>query len=161
MLVILLLLWHASGNDRANTRRSQGQLLLVGGREFFEKLHSKVHAPDWKRARIGNHGRAQGALRACTLYRTPNLEASLDDCLTAVKEMEHMEHVRACYDEEESSFANDEFLQMILVNGCLIFETFLKYSITSLRRRNDPVFVTPGMLFDLRSNMMLLENQIH
>ena len=72
-----------------------------------------------------------------------------------------MEYVRACYDEEESSFANDEFLQMILVNGCLIFETLLKYSIKSLRRRNDPVFITPGMLFDLRSNMMmLLENQI-
>jgi hypothetical protein len=33
----------ASGNDWANTLRSQGQL-LQRSREFFEKLHSKVHA---------------------------------------------------------------------------------------------------------------------
>ncbi|KAJ6987801.1 hypothetical protein NC653_020913 [Populus alba x Populus x berolinensis] len=37
---------------------------------------------------------------------------------------------------------------------------FLKYSTMSLRRRNDPVFTPPGMLFDLRSSRMLLENQI-
>jgi hypothetical protein len=55
--------------------------------------------------------------RYALLNRRPNLEASLDDCLTALKEVEH--RARACY-EEESSFANDEFLQMILVDGCLI-----------------------------------------
>ena len=48
----------------------------------------------------------------------------------------------------------------MLVDGCFIFEMFLKYSTMSLRRRNDPVFTPPGMLFDLRSNRMLLENQI-
>jgi len=68
----------------------------------FQLVHTAMEQHKWRYA---------------LLNRRPNLEASLDDCLTALKEVEH--RARACY-EEESSFANDEFLQMILVDGCLI-----------------------------------------
>ena len=71
----------------------------------------------------------------------------------------NIEH--ACYEEERAaSQLMNSGKVMMLVDGCFIFEMFLKYSTMSLRRRNDPVFTPPGMLFDLRSSRMLLENQI-
>ncbi|KDP27924.1 hypothetical protein JCGZ_19004 [Jatropha curcas] len=93
------------------------------------------------------------------LNRKPNLEASIDDCVTALREVEH--RARACYHGGiGGDCSSDQFLQMMFVDGCFIIELFLKYSIKSLRRRNDPIFSTPGMLFDLRCDLILLENQI-
>lgn len=91
------------------------------------------------------------------LNRKPNLEACLDECVIALKEVQH--RAQACY-AGEINFGNNDFLQIMLVDGCFIIELFLKYSIKSLRRRNDPIFTAPGMLFDLRCNLVLLENQI-
>ncbi|KAJ6720959.1 PROTEIN putative (DUF247)-RELATED-RELATED [Salix viminalis] len=134
-------------------------------RENIRSTNEKAYIPD--KVSIGpyHHGK-QGLENMeehkwryihALLSRKPNLEASLDDCLAALKEVEHK--ARACY-EQEINVTDDEFLQMMLVDGCFIIELFLKYSIKSLRRRNDPVFTIPGMLFDLRSDLMLLENQI-
>ncbi|XP_011027971.1 PREDICTED: uncharacterized protein LOC105128139 [Populus euphratica] len=133
-------------------------------KESLRNANEKAFIPD--KVSIGPYRHGKRGLEAmeqhkwryvhALLNRRPNLEASLDDCLTALRRW-NIEH--ACC-EEESSFATDEFLQMMLVDGCFSFEMFLKYSTLSLRRRNDPVFTTPGMLFDLRSNRMLLENQI-
>jgi hypothetical protein len=134
-------------------------------KENIRNANEKAYIPD--KVSIGPYHHGKQGLETmeehkwrymdALLSRKPDLEASLDDCLTALREVEH--RARACY-EEEINVTDDEFLQMMLVDGCFIIELFLKYSIKSLRRRNDPVFTTPGMLFDLRSNLMLLENQI-
>ncbi|XP_065859652.1 UPF0481 protein At3g47200-like [Euphorbia lathyris] len=93
------------------------------------------------------------------LNRKPNLEASLNDCVTALSEVDH--RARSCYaDYHSNSSDRHEFLKMMLVDGCFIIELLLKYSVRSLRRRNDRIFSTPGMLFDLRCDLILLENQI-
>ncbi|EEF43082.1 UPF0481 protein At3g47200 [Ricinus communis] len=94
------------------------------------------------------------------LSRKPNLEASLDACVTALKEVEH--RARSCYAGgiDDRDWPSNKFLTMMLVDGCFIIELLLKYSIKSLRRRNDKIFTTPGMLFDVRCNLILLENQI-
>ncbi|KAG5237093.1 UPF0481 protein [Salix suchowensis] len=134
-------------------------------RENIRSKNEKAYIPD--KVSIGpyHHGK-QGLENMeehkwryihALLSRKPDLEASLDECLAALKEVEHK--ARACY-EQDINVTDDEFLQMMLVDGCFIIELFLKYSIKSLRRRNDPVFTIPGMLFDLRSDLMLLENQI-
>nr|XP_023876571.1 UPF0481 protein At3g47200-like [Quercus suber]POE81033.1 upf0481 protein [Quercus suber] len=91
------------------------------------------------------------------LNRKPNLEASLDGCVKALRKLEH--RARRCY-SEEISFTSNEFIEIMLIDGCFIIELFFKYAFKSLRRRSDPIFSTPGMFFDLRSDMMLIGNQI-
>ncbi|XP_004296249.1 PREDICTED: UPF0481 protein At3g47200-like [Fragaria vesca subsp. vesca] len=91
------------------------------------------------------------------LNRKPNLEASLDTCVKALKQMENK--ARRCYNED-ISLTSDEFVQLMLIDTCFIIELFLKYSYKSLRSRRDPIFNSPGMLIELRCNMVVLENQI-
>ncbi|KAF2308265.1 hypothetical protein GH714_039867 [Hevea brasiliensis] len=93
------------------------------------------------------------------LNRKPNLEASLNDCVAALREVEH--RARACYEDGgDIDWSSDKFLKMMLIDGCFIIELFLKFSVKSLRRRYDPIFSTPGMLNILRYDLILLENQI-
>lgn len=95
---------------------------------------------------------------ASLLNRRPNLEASLDACVKALKESEH--RIKNCYGNQLTNFKSNDFVQMILVDCCFIIELFLKFSIKGLRRRNDTIFTTSGLLYDLRRDMILLENQI-
>lgn len=92
------------------------------------------------------------------LNRKPNLEASLSICVKALRELEHK--ARRCY-EGKIDLPSDEFVQLLLVDGCFIIELFLKYAYKSLRSRRDPIFSTVGMLFGMRNDLaLLLENQI-
>uniref|UniRef100_A0A5B7BY59 Uncharacterized protein n=1 Tax=Davidia involucrata TaxID=16924 RepID=A0A5B7BY59_DAVIN len=91
------------------------------------------------------------------LSRKANVEARLDSCVKALGELEH--RARKCYGEE-IHMESDEFVKMMLVDGCFIIELFLKYSIKDLRRRDDPFFVKNDGIFHLRCDMILLENQI-
>ncbi|CAN1281545.1 UPF0481 protein At3g47200 [Linum perenne] len=91
------------------------------------------------------------------LNRKPNLEASLDECVSALKELE--QRSRSCY-EDDVGLSSEEFVKVMFLDGCFIIELFLKYSNKTLRRRNDPIFSVPGTLFDLRCDLILLENQI-
>lgn len=91
------------------------------------------------------------------LNRKPNLEAIIDSCVKALKEMEHK--ARKCYNEV-ITLSSDQFVQLMLIDSCFIIELFLKYAYKSLRSRRDPIFNRPGMLIELRCNMVLLENQI-
>ncbi|KAG7018572.1 UPF0481 protein, partial [Cucurbita argyrosperma subsp. argyrosperma] len=68
--------------------------------------------------------------------------------------------LRKCYEEEFYGFDSDKFSQIMLLDCCFILELLLRFSKKRLRRRNDSVFTTPGLLFDLRCDLMLLENQI-
>lgn len=91
------------------------------------------------------------------LNREPNVEARLHRCVKALKELEPK--VRKFYGEE-ISLNSDELVKMMLVDGCFIIEVLLKYSVKGLRRRDDPFFHTKDTFFQLRSDMILLENQI-
>ncbi|EXB71064.1 hypothetical protein L484_004199 [Morus notabilis] len=95
---------------------------------------------------------------ASLLNRKPNLEATIDACVKALKESEH--RIRKCYGEQFNNIKSNDFVEIILVDCCFIIELFLKFSIKGLRRRNDTIFTTPGSLYELRSDMILLENQI-
>ncbi|KAA8527373.1 hypothetical protein F0562_034912 [Nyssa sinensis] len=91
------------------------------------------------------------------LSRQANLEASLDSSVKALRELEHK--ARKCYGED-IHMQSDEFVKMMLVDGCFIIELFLKCFIKGLRRRDDPFFITNERFFRLRCDMILLENQI-
>ncbi|CAN1281544.1 UPF0481 protein At3g47200 [Linum perenne] len=86
------------------------------------------------------------------LNRKPNLEASLDECVSALKELE--QRSRSCY-EDDVGLSSEEFVKVMFLDGCFIIELFLKYSNKTLRRRNDPIFSVPGTLFDLSSGIRI------
>ncbi|GFZ13903.1 hypothetical protein Acr_24g0000930 [Actinidia rufa] len=91
------------------------------------------------------------------LSRKPNLEATLAHCVSALKELEPK--VRKFY-VEKINRGSDELVKMMLVDGCFIIELFLKYSMKGLRRRDDPFFNKKDTFFQLRCDLILLENQI-
>ncbi|XP_044500821.1 UPF0481 protein At3g47200-like [Mangifera indica] len=92
------------------------------------------------------------------LNRSPNEEAGLDSCVQALKELEAK--ARSYYAEDLNHIISDDFVKLMLIDGGFIIELFLKCSVKGLKRRSDPIFSTPGLLFELRCDMILLENQI-
>lgn len=86
-----------------------------------------------------------------------NVETIMDNCVKALKEMESK--VRKFY-SEEIHLPSDEFVKMMLLDGCFIIELFLTSSTKGLRRRDDPFFSTFESSYSLRCDLILLENQI-
>ncbi|OMO58462.1 hypothetical protein COLO4_34627 [Corchorus olitorius] len=84
-------------------------------------------------------------------------EATLDKCVKTLRELEHK--ARLFY-AEQIELQSDEFVELMLVDGGFLIELFLKYAIKGLKRRGDYVFNTSGLLYELRCDMLLLENQI-
>ncbi|XP_062150279.1 UPF0481 protein At3g47200-like [Alnus glutinosa] len=131
----------------------------------LRKGNEKTYIPD--KVSIGpfHHGKdtlsAMEDLKWRYLYyvlnRKPNLEASMDGCVKVLREMEH--RARRCY-SETINLTSNQFVQIMLLDGCFIIELFFKNACKSLRRRSDPIFSTPGMFVDIMYNLILLENQI-
>ncbi|GAA0166195.1 hypothetical protein LIER_21409 [Lithospermum erythrorhizon] len=80
--------------------------------------------------------------------------------IEAVKELE--EKARACY-EGTISLSSNEFVEMMVLDGCFILEVFrgavrgfmnLGYS------RNDPIFAMRGSMHSIQRDMIMIENQI-
>lgn len=92
------------------------------------------------------------------LSRRPNLEATLNKCVEALRQTEQA--ARHCYGAPLSDLTGDKFVEMMLLDGCFIIELFFKYAFKSLRRGGDPIFSTPHVLFRVKCNLILLENQI-
>ncbi|KAL2459709.1 Plant protein of unknown function [Forsythia ovata] len=92
------------------------------------------------------------------LNRNPNAETILDTC---VKTLRHSEQKARKFYGKTVDMGSDNFVEIMLVDGCFIIELFLEFSIKNLRRRDDPIFFsTSNKMFRLRCDMILLENQI-
>ncbi|XP_022138112.1 UPF0481 protein At3g47200-like [Momordica charantia] len=87
-----------------------------------------------------------------------NPSVGLDDLLEFVAKSES--RVRKCYEVEFHDLDSQKFARMMVLDCCFVLELLLRFSIKRLKRRNDPVFTTPGLLLDLKSDLILLENQI-
>ncbi|KAE8670376.1 Aldehyde dehydrogenase 22A1 [Hibiscus syriacus] len=93
------------------------------------------------------------------LNRKPRLEATLDKCVKTLRELEHK--ARLCYEcHEKIDVSSDRFVETMLADAGFLIELFLKYVVKGLKRRGDYVFNTSGLLYELRCDMLLLENQI-
>ncbi|CAO2830951.1 unnamed protein product [Amaranthus hypochondriacus] len=80
--------------------------------------------------------------------------------IEAIQELE--EKARACY-EGPLSLTSDEFVEILLLHGCFILEFFRGYTegFKSLGyESNDPIFAMRGMMYSIRRDMMMIENQI-
>ncbi|KAL9386533.1 hypothetical protein Peur_019657 [Populus x canadensis] len=85
-------------------------------------------------------------------------ESSVDRYFTAMIEVEG--EARKFYDQSVS-LGQDEFVEMLLLDGCFIVEVIRKYNnIPGVRDDNDPVFEVPWILSSIETDMFLLENQL-
>ncbi|KAF8389069.1 hypothetical protein HHK36_025754 [Tetracentron sinense] len=94
------------------------------------------------------------------LYAFLSLEHAkpLEDYVTALRELEH--RARDCY-AETIKLSSDEFVKMMLLNGCFIIVFLLRYMFPKHRDHGrDPIFDTMWMFDALRIDMILLENQL-
>ncbi|KAB1212255.1 hypothetical protein CJ030_MR5G025023 [Morella rubra] len=82
---------------------------------------------------------------------------SMEFYIQLIKEKEA--RVRGCY-SETIQFNSDEFVKIILVDATYIIELFLRVYFEKLDDENDCIFHKPQFLWDIGSNMILLENQL-
>ncbi|KAI3822356.1 hypothetical protein L1987_09945 [Smallanthus sonchifolius] len=91
------------------------------------------------------------------ILRAVNAEVRITKCVEHLKMME--DRARKCYGKE-IDMTSDEFVEMMLLDGCFIIELFYKSCCRGVRRRGDPFLATNQVFSNLRHDLVLLENQI-
>ncbi|KAF5181451.1 hypothetical protein FRX31_028964 [Thalictrum thalictroides] len=82
-------------------------------------------------------------------------QTSLKDIVKAVKNLE--EKARACY-AEEIDLSSDDFVRMMVIDGCFILELF--YRNRKTRRKEDLIYSAPWVIETVKQDLVLLENQL-
>ncbi|PIN12875.1 hypothetical protein CDL12_14528 [Handroanthus impetiginosus] len=91
------------------------------------------------------------------LGREANTKSTLESCITSLR---HSEQKARIFYGEKIEKESDQFIEMLLLDGCFIIELFLECSIKSLRRRDDPFFSSNEAIFNLICDLILYENQL-
>ncbi|KAK9285274.1 hypothetical protein L1049_024464 [Liquidambar formosana] len=101
------------------------------------------------------------------LDRSPTGETNLDGFVKAIRDIEP--DCRQCY-AEQISLSSDEFVEMMVVDGCFIIELFRKFLCWHSGKEedtwrvpigeDDPVFNMSWTYFPLARDLLLLENQL-
>ncbi|XP_052173744.1 UPF0481 protein At3g47200-like [Diospyros lotus] len=91
------------------------------------------------------------------LNRTQSKGLSLEDCLTAIQPLEM--RARECYSETLSLDAN-EFIEMLVLDGCFLIELLRKIGKVVPFERDDP-FISMSWVYSFFSrDLIRLENQV-
>ncbi|XP_059592223.1 UPF0481 protein At3g47200 isoform X5 [Vitis vinifera] len=90
------------------------------------------------------------------LHRT---RKTLEECVEIISREEKT--ARDCY-MEPINMSSKEFVEMILVDGCFIIEVILGFQNWNGRtgKPDDRIFNKPWLIYDVRRDMTLLENQL-
>ncbi|KAF8031254.1 hypothetical protein BT93_D0450 [Corymbia citriodora subsp. variegata] len=86
-----------------------------------------------------------------------NPERSLHDYIERIESW--MIRTQSCY-HEQINLSNDEFTEMMLLDGIFMIHVFLIYWNPKWRPDGDRIFARPWILNHVRRDMMLLENQM-
>jgi hypothetical protein len=84
-------------------------------------------------------------------------EDNVERYIKAMRELE--ESARRCY-AEPISLTIDEFVEMMLLDGCFIIELFRRFIKMDLRDECDPIFRLAWMRSKLSRDLVLFENQL-
>ncbi|KAI3892209.1 hypothetical protein MKX03_026871 [Papaver bracteatum] len=133
------------------------EILRKGNENSFEPVLVSIGPFHHGKQGLEAMGKHKWRYLRALLSRKPNLESVLDDCVKTMKQLE--QRARKCY-EEPINMSSNEFVEMMIVDGCFTIELFLTYSRKELRQRREPIFANSWMLFSVRSDMILLENQL-
>ncbi|KAK4429595.1 hypothetical protein Salat_1260100 [Sesamum alatum] len=99
----------------------------------------------------------QHKLRYLKLLLKRRNESSVDKYVTAMRSLE--EKARKCY-AGLVEISPDDFVQMLLLDGCFIIELIRKYGFDEMRESDDIIFQYEQVLSQLRHDLMLVENQV-
>ncbi|KAK9101942.1 hypothetical protein Sjap_019196 [Stephania japonica] len=83
--------------------------------------------------------------------------ALMNKCIEKLKEIE--KQARECY-AEEIELSSDEFVEMMMLDGCFIIEFFLRDGFGLLREEYDPLFNKLHFHNAFEDDLLLLENQL-
>ncbi|KAK9268540.1 hypothetical protein L1049_000294 [Liquidambar formosana] len=81
----------------------------------------------------------------------------LEDLVGAMRELE--QKTRVCY-SEDFNINSDDFVQMMVVDGCFVVELLRLYKKLDKEDVDDPIFTTRWMLRTLQRDLLMLENQL-
>ncbi|KAF5464931.1 hypothetical protein F2P56_014968 [Juglans regia] len=85
------------------------------------------------------------------------IELSLEDYINALRALEV--RARNCY-AERIPLEPNQFVEMMLLDGCFIIELFRMYKMWNLRDEYNPIFQMSWMLPEIARDLMLFENQL-
>ncbi|KAL7220311.1 hypothetical protein ACSBR2_013228 [Camellia fascicularis] len=85
-------------------------------------------------------------------------ETLVDNLVMAIRQLE--EKARKCYAAETVRLDTDDFVEMMLLDGCFIVELFRKFNMRHLVEEDDLIFQSDQIRFCLRRDLILLENQL-
>lgn len=92
------------------------------------------------------------------LIHRRGLNKSLSDYVMTMRALE--EKARKCYGGS-ISLDKEEFVEMMLLDGCFVVEVIRKNFRQELREDNDLIFKLEWMLSFIARDMFLVENQLH
>lgn len=84
-------------------------------------------------------------------------KTTLRDLLNSIKEVER--EARECY-SNPISYSSDEFVKILVIDGCFIIELLRKIAHQVPREDNDPIFSMSCLPQFLYHDLILLENQV-
>ncbi|XP_021832959.1 uncharacterized protein LOC110772799 [Prunus avium] len=91
------------------------------------------------------------------LLRERALYNRLAYLINIIKQQENF--CRDCY-EERVPLSSDDFVQMMLVDGCFIIELLCKEAFNFVEDDDDAIFKTQRMLSTIKNDLLLVENQL-
>ncbi|XP_058077619.1 UPF0481 protein At3g47200-like [Magnolia sinica] len=114
---------------------------------------------------IGPYHRANQSLLAMEEYKWQHLNAllsrdhdhSLRDYINEIQQL--VDWARCCY-SENIKFSNEEFVEMMVLDGCFIIELFLNIDGKRAVDEMGPIYSTKWMVALIGQDMLLLENQL-
>ncbi|KAM7255917.1 hypothetical protein ACFE04_011658 [Oxalis oulophora] len=113
---------------------------------------------------IGPFHRGIDRLQAMEVHKKIYLNELLDrmgvDIITLIDALKGLEKIARKSYAEHVSLDSDYFVEMMLLDGCFIIELLLKNCIKSLIKTDDLIFKGIWMIYSLKRDMLLLENQL-
>uniref|UniRef100_A0A5B7C1V4 Uncharacterized protein n=1 Tax=Davidia involucrata TaxID=16924 RepID=A0A5B7C1V4_DAVIN len=160
--------------DHVSTRIDEKLALLSRetSKPYIFRVHSQLrkeneNAYEPKVVAIGpyHHGKdnlgemEKHKLRCLHLLLERTEESSVDRYVMAMRDLE--ESARKCY-AETIRLNKDDFVEMMILDGCFIIELFRQFYFRDLRERNpdDHILQLGQIRFAIRSDLMLFENQL-
>ncbi|KAK3412042.1 hypothetical protein EUGRSUZ_I00799 [Eucalyptus grandis] len=148
-----------------NAERSWAKLTIYRIPHYLKDGENKAYVPQIVSLGPYHHGKKrlrqmdQHKLR-CLHHILTRTNHQIGLYLDSVKEVE--ERARACY-EGPISMSSDEFVEMMVLDGCFVIELFRGVQVefeTLGYPSNDPVFSMRGLMHTIQRDMIMLENQI-
>ncbi|XP_010468037.1 PREDICTED: UPF0481 protein At3g47200-like [Camelina sativa] len=130
-----------------NNKAYDPELVSIGpyhhGKEQLRTIEEE-HKPRFLRM-FAEEARKNGVARKDLMF-------AVSDCVEALRDS---------YAENLVGVDRDQLLNMMLMDGCFILTLFLSVSMgLELDTKDDPIFQTPSILNCIRSDLLLVENQV-